>query len=182
MPVRSRLRHVAVLPILLGTLTAALFTFAQPAEAMTRSQRVGVALDIVRNQKGDPYRYGAAGPNAFDCSGLTYYSFRRAGFVNIPRTHDSKRPSRITSSAAQCAGATSSSSPAAAASTTWVSSPVGPTAAATSSTPHVREHRSSGTPSGRALGSPALCAETKPPNRLSLGLPWCGFPAKAARG
>jgi cell wall-associated NlpC family hydrolase len=30
--------------------------------------------------------YGAAGPNAFDCSGLVYYSYRRAGFRHIPRT------------------------------------------------------------------------------------------------
>lgn len=50
------------------------------------AQKIGSALDVARNQKGDPYRYGAAGPNAFDCSGLTYYSFRKAGFGNIPRT------------------------------------------------------------------------------------------------
>jgi cell wall-associated NlpC family hydrolase len=86
MPARLRRRYAAALPVLLATVAASLFTFAQPAEATTRSQRVGVALDIVSNQKGDPYRYGAAGPNAFDCSGLTYYSYRRAGFVNIPRT------------------------------------------------------------------------------------------------
>lgn len=28
----------------------------------------------------------AAGPGAFDCSGLTYFAFRRAGFGHIPRT------------------------------------------------------------------------------------------------
>src|SRR5690242_4787864 len=36
----------------------------------TQATRIRSALAIVRNQKGDPYRYGAAGPNAFDCSGL----------------------------------------------------------------------------------------------------------------
>lgn len=50
------------------------------------AKKIGTALGIARNQKGDPYRYGAAGPNAFDCSGLTYYSFRKAGFGKIPRT------------------------------------------------------------------------------------------------
>ena len=30
-------------------------------------------------QRGDPYRYGAAGPHAFDCSGLTQYAYRAAG-------------------------------------------------------------------------------------------------------
>lgn len=44
------------------------------------------ALDIARAQKGDPYRYGATGPNAFDCSGLIRFSFARAGFSGIPRT------------------------------------------------------------------------------------------------
>ncbi|MCZ3388594.1 MAG: NlpC/P60 family protein [Actinomycetia bacterium] len=35
-------------------------------------------MKVARNQKGDPYRYGAAGPNAFDCSGLTMYVYKRA--------------------------------------------------------------------------------------------------------
>lgn len=34
---------------------------------------------------GRPYRYGADGPIAFDCSGLTQYSYARAG-IEIPRT------------------------------------------------------------------------------------------------
>ena len=44
------------------------------------------ALRVAKNQVGDPYRYGAAGPNAFDCSGLVYFSARRAGFRRVPRT------------------------------------------------------------------------------------------------
>ena len=48
--------------------------------------RVERAVNVAVAQKGDPYRYGAAGPGAFDCSGLVFYSFRRAGFSNIPRT------------------------------------------------------------------------------------------------
>ncbi len=36
-------------------------------------------------QRGDAYAYGAAGPDRFDCSGLVFYSFRRAGFA-VPRT------------------------------------------------------------------------------------------------
>ena len=86
MPAILRLRHVATLPIVLtAVLVATLFTFASPAEAMTRAQRVGIALDIVRAQKGDPYRYGAAGPNAFDCSGLVMWAFGQAG-VNLPHS------------------------------------------------------------------------------------------------
>jgi cell wall-associated NlpC family hydrolase len=52
----------------------------------TTATRIRSALSIARNQKGDPYRYGAAGPNAFDCSGLVYYSTHRAGFGHVPRT------------------------------------------------------------------------------------------------
>ena len=69
MPARLSMRPTAVLRVLLAALLAAtLLAFAPPADAMTRAQRQGVALDVVRNQKGDPYRYRAAGPDAFDCS------------------------------------------------------------------------------------------------------------------
>jgi cell wall-associated NlpC family hydrolase len=37
------------------------------------------AVQIASYQKGDPYRYGAAGPNAFDCSGLTKYAYAQTG-------------------------------------------------------------------------------------------------------
>jgi cell wall-associated NlpC family hydrolase len=40
----------------------------------------GQALHIAASKRGDPYRWGATGPDAFDCSGLTYYAFRHAGF------------------------------------------------------------------------------------------------------
>jgi cell wall-associated NlpC family hydrolase len=50
------------------------------------STRIRSALNIARNQQGDPYRYGASGPNAFDCSGLVYYATHRAGFGHVPRT------------------------------------------------------------------------------------------------
>jgi cell wall-associated NlpC family hydrolase len=66
---------------------------------MTARQRYAYkadhVLNVVANQKGDPYQYGAAGPNAFDCSGLMYYSFRKALGRTIPRTaNDQKRASK----------------------------------------------------------------------------------------
>jgi cell wall-associated NlpC family hydrolase len=45
----------------------------------------GGVTSIARQYVGYPYRYGAVGPNAFDCSGFTQYVYRRAG-ISIPRT------------------------------------------------------------------------------------------------
>ncbi|MBF6212981.1 C40 family peptidase [Nocardia puris] len=44
-----------------------------------------VALDAARTKLGAPYVYGAAGPNAFDCSGLVQWAYRQAG-MELPRT------------------------------------------------------------------------------------------------
>ena len=55
----------------------------------TAAQRVR-AMKVALAQRGDPYRYGAAGPNAFDCSGLTMFSYGRVGRT-IPRTTDEQK-------------------------------------------------------------------------------------------
>ncbi|HSJ20786.1 MAG TPA: C40 family peptidase [Nocardioidaceae bacterium] len=82
-----RARTLALVPFMLAAvLVASMFAFTPSAEAASRGQKIHNALQIVKNQKGDPYRYGAAGPNRFDCSGLIYYSYRKAGITNIPRT------------------------------------------------------------------------------------------------
>ncbi|MFC8044365.1 C40 family peptidase [Nocardia sp. NPDC057353] len=44
-----------------------------------------LALDAALSKVGAPYVYGAAGPNAFDCSGLVKWSYAEAG-VELPRT------------------------------------------------------------------------------------------------
>jgi cell wall-associated NlpC family hydrolase len=58
-------------------------------ETRTAAQRVSTrvisAKDTALHQRGDAYAYGGAGPERFDCSGLIYYSYRRAGF-DVPRT------------------------------------------------------------------------------------------------
>ncbi|WP_210586057.1 C40 family peptidase [Streptomyces sp. GESEQ-35] len=43
------------------------------------------ALQVAASKKGSPYKYGAAGPRRFDCSGLTLYSYKKAG-KSLPRT------------------------------------------------------------------------------------------------
>jgi cell wall-associated NlpC family hydrolase len=49
------------------------------------SPRADAAVAYARRQLGKPYRWAADGPAAFDCSGLTWASWRAAG-VTIPRT------------------------------------------------------------------------------------------------
>ncbi|MEV7426487.1 MULTISPECIES: C40 family peptidase [unclassified Streptomyces] len=55
---------------------------ASEAEAATRGVK---ALKVAASKKGSPYKYGATGPYRFDCSGLTAYSFKKAG-KKLPRT------------------------------------------------------------------------------------------------
>ena len=125
MPANLRKFSSALLPIAAiaaSTVVAAPAADATPAPAPVASQmepqqtlqaryqaprvdgRIRRALSIMRAQQGDPYSYGSAGPNAFDCSGLVFYATHRAGFRRVPRTssaqagymrHVSKRAMKV---------------------------------------------------------------------------------------
>jgi cell wall-associated NlpC family hydrolase len=49
------------------------------------SGRAATAVAFAKAQVGKPYVYGAAGPNAYDCSGLTMASWAQAG-VGLPHS------------------------------------------------------------------------------------------------
>src|SRR5262245_41057884 len=51
----------------------------------TPTPRAARAVAFAMGQRGKPYQWGAEGPGAFDCSGLTWAAWRVAG-VTIPRT------------------------------------------------------------------------------------------------
>jgi uncharacterized protein with LGFP repeats len=85
---RSLLSRARVLlAALLLTITATpvlLAVSATPATAASLGQAV---LDEAARHAGKPYRYGATGPDSFDCSGFTGYVYRQLG-VHLPRSSD----------------------------------------------------------------------------------------------
>jgi len=96
--VGTRLRAVAVTAaISAGLLTtsvaveapsasAAMVTYYHHAPRGSWNFKVNQVMYQVQKQKGKPYRYGAAGPRAFDCSGLVQFVYRRALGERLPRS------------------------------------------------------------------------------------------------
>lgn len=94
MPVTFRWRAAIAFPIVLALTMAAMVATAAYSDAASkkaerRNAKVLKGVDVAKRQLGDPYRRGGVGPNGFDCSGLTQYSFGKAG-INIPRTSNSQ--------------------------------------------------------------------------------------------
>ncbi|WP_370287579.1 NlpC/P60 family protein [Nocardioides sp.] len=56
-----------------------------PLSSIPASGRAKAAIAYAMAQVGDAYVYGAAGPNAFDCSGLTMMAWGQAG-VGLPHS------------------------------------------------------------------------------------------------
>jgi cell wall-associated NlpC family hydrolase len=99
-PARAPLHHLVLLPLLALALTLAAAVLGPvPGASAASTQRVQRASTVAIHQIGDRYRYGATGPNAFDCSGLVQYSFRKAG-IGLPRTAaaQARRAHRISKS------------------------------------------------------------------------------------
>jgi cell wall-associated NlpC family hydrolase len=57
----------------------------RPPAAGGDGGRAGRAVAFALAQRGKPYQWGAHGPTAYDCSGLTWAAWQAAG-VTIPRT------------------------------------------------------------------------------------------------
>ena len=96
--VRSRLRSAVVTAAISAGLfatsaavtapsaSATLITYKAYAPVGSWNYKVNQVMYAVQRQAGKPYRYGAAGPNAFDCSGLVQYVYRIALGYRLPRT------------------------------------------------------------------------------------------------
>jgi len=74
-------------------LTPATATAAEPATSSSStaapSAAAQTAVDTARAQVGKAYQYGAAGPDSYDCSGLTQYAYRSAG-IELPHSSRSQ--------------------------------------------------------------------------------------------
>ncbi|MGC5031547.1 C40 family peptidase [Micromonospora sp. DT229] len=57
----------------------------QSADGLVAHPTALAALAYARRQLGDPYVWGATGPNSFDCSGLVWSAYRSAGYYKLPR-------------------------------------------------------------------------------------------------
>lgn len=58
---------------------------AGPAYDPSHASRAAEIVRLADGELGAPYLYGGDTPRGFDCSGLVYYVFRRAG-LTVPRT------------------------------------------------------------------------------------------------
>jgi cell wall-associated NlpC family hydrolase len=65
---------------------------AVPTGAPAPTAAAQRAVDTALAQVGDPYVWGAGGPDAFDCSGLTQYAYSAAG-ISLP--HSSRMQSQM---------------------------------------------------------------------------------------
>ncbi|MBA3277410.1 MAG: C40 family peptidase [Geodermatophilaceae bacterium] len=65
---------------------------APPGEIIAPSEAARIAVETAYAQLGDTYVWGGEGPDEFDCSGLTMYSYAAAG-VSLP--HSSKSQSSM---------------------------------------------------------------------------------------
>ena len=75
-------KRALVTSTVISALVGSGLAIAPNAEAATSLK--AEAYSTATAQKGDWYKWGAAGPSRFDCSGLLYYSFRKHG-KDIPR-------------------------------------------------------------------------------------------------
>jgi cell wall-associated NlpC family hydrolase len=83
-PVVDQLRRADLPAVRLPRLPAAPPPLRPPA-AGGDGGRAARAVAFALAQQGKPYQWGAEGPGAYDCSGLTWAAWRAAG-VAIPRT------------------------------------------------------------------------------------------------
>jgi cell wall-associated NlpC family hydrolase len=64
-----------------GTPSAAPASTTQAAPVAAPNQAAQAVVDTALAQQGKAYKWAGAGPNVFDCSGLTQFAYRAAGLA-----------------------------------------------------------------------------------------------------
>jgi len=77
--------HATALRVLVADALPVVVAPEPPGARRASGSRPARAVAFALRQRGKPYRWGAQGPSAYDCSGLTWAAWRAAG-VTIPRT------------------------------------------------------------------------------------------------
>jgi cell wall-associated NlpC family hydrolase len=86
-----RTRSVSVVVLVASLAACTPFQRETPVPAagqgpsIATADRGAAALLAAESRIGSPYRYGGAGPDAFDCSGLVAYAYGQVG-IKVPRT------------------------------------------------------------------------------------------------
>ena len=72
-----------------GYVSSQYLSTTKPSSTETTTPSTGSSVDAVLNfankQMGKPYVWGAEGPSSFDCSGFTYYVYKNAAGITLPR-------------------------------------------------------------------------------------------------
>ncbi len=79
----------AVIVLLLASGLLSACSSAPPKEETASTTAIKAGNTAV-SMLGKPYRYGGYSPKGFDCSGLVYYSYSRAG-IQVPRNSEGQR-------------------------------------------------------------------------------------------
>lgn len=69
------------------------FNTQEEQQVVSRSDERSDLIGIAKSKLGSPYKWGADGPNSFDCSGFILYSFKEAYGINLG--HSSKAMSKM---------------------------------------------------------------------------------------
>ena len=81
--------RLAVVGLLLASALLSACSSAPPKEETASTTAIKAGNTAV-SMLGKPYRYGGYSPKGFDCSGLVYYSYSRAG-IQVPRSSEGQR-------------------------------------------------------------------------------------------